>query len=79
MRLLYSIAEASKLLGLSPKSIRRRIDRRQLPFCRLRGRVFIPAKELEIFIANLPGINAEQAIAQADKEGQDAHSSGSLQ
>lgn len=58
---LLNVKEAATFLGTDPRWIRRRVDRRLLPYRKLCGRIFFLRSELEDFITSLPGISVEQA------------------
>ncbi|MGO8696176.1 MAG: helix-turn-helix domain-containing protein [Limisphaerales bacterium] len=45
----YTLSEAATLLRMSPKSVRRQIDRGNLRRCDKFGRVLIPRKDVETF------------------------------
>ena len=49
-RLSYKITEAAELLGVSPTTIRRAIDRGMLNPCRVFRHVLIPVDQLERLI-----------------------------
>lgn len=53
--------------ALTEPAIRARIQRGTFPFVRLGRRVLIPAAELEKFLSKLPGLTAEQALANVAK------------
>ncbi len=61
------VSETASLLGTTPKSVRRRIERGELPYRRWGRRVLIPADELESFLRGLPGKTADEALAVAEE------------
>jgi excisionase family DNA binding protein len=62
-----SISEVATILGLTPKAIRQRIARGQLPFRRFGRRVLVPTSDLERFMASLPGRTADEAVAAVEE------------
>ena len=50
-----TVEQTAEVLGLTPKAVRQRISRGQLPFRKLGKRVLVPAVELEKFLFALPG------------------------
>jgi excisionase family DNA binding protein len=64
-----TVEQTAEELGLTPKAVRQRIARGQLPFRKLGKRVLIPVTELKTFLATLPGRTAKEAVA-AVEEGQ---------
>ena len=62
-----TIAQTAAELGLTPKAVRQRIARGQLPFRKLGKRVLIPTEELEKFMAALPGRAAKEAVAAVEE------------
>ncbi len=62
-----TVDETAKKLKTTPKGIRHRIDRGQLPFKRWGRRILIPVGELENFLASLPGRTAEEAVAAVER------------
>ena len=63
---LLDVHGAGGMLGCSEKVVRARVARRLLPFRRFGGRIVFLRKELETFIANLPGCllaEAQQNLA----------------
>ena len=61
--LLLDVAGASALLGMTPKAIRGRVERRLLPYRRLQGRVVFVKAELLEYLEALDGVTVEEAIA----------------
>ena len=57
-----TIDEVAEELNITPKAVRHRIARGQLPFRKLGRRVLVPVKEWEKFLARLPGRTAEEAL-----------------
>lgn len=57
---LLSIADTATYLGLTESSLRKRVERRQVPFRRLGKRIIFDLQELERFIQTLPGISLEE-------------------
>lgn len=47
---LLTVQEAAQILACSPKALRRRIERRQLPIVRLGGRVLVLANDIRALI-----------------------------
>lgn len=62
-----TVEQTAAELGLTPKAVRQRILRGQLPFRKLGKRLLIPAAELEIFLASLPGRTAKEAAAAVEE------------
>ena len=59
--MLLNVTSAARLLGLTPKALRRRIDRRTIPFKKLGRRIMFVQDELWDFIATLEGCSCEEA------------------
>lgn len=56
-------------MGLRTQSqIRHLIERRQIPFRRLGGRIVFLRRELEAFLARAPGCSVEEAVRNAGRE-----------
>ena len=62
------IHEVSREHDWTEPAIRARIARGTLPHVRLGRRVLIPAKELEKFLSKLPGLSADEALANQAKK-----------
>lgn len=69
MKKLLTIAQVSTLLGMSPKSIRQRVYRRQIPFRRWGSRILFLEDEVAEFIQSLPGIGPDEAERRVDGYG----------
>ena len=61
MSYVLDVRGAAELLGCTPKAIRKRVERRMIPFRRWGGRLVFRTTELESFIAALPGCTLEEA------------------
>jgi excisionase family DNA binding protein len=64
-----TVVRVAELLSLTPKAVRQRIARGELPYRRWGRRVLIPASELEEFLGALPGRSARQAVATIEGAG----------
>jgi excisionase family DNA binding protein len=64
-----SVVSAAEVLSCTPKAVRQRIARGELPYRRWGRRVLIPVAELEEFLAALPGKSARQAVAAVEGSG----------
>ena len=62
---VLDVDTAAAFLGDSPKGTRSKIARGLLPHRRLAGRIILIRSELEQWLAALPGVNASEAIANA--------------
>lgn len=62
VELLY-ISDAASYFNCSQKAIRRRVERKILPYRRLGGRICFLRSELQAFIENLPGTSLAEAQA----------------
>ena len=58
---VLDISSAAELLGMTPKGIRKRVERRMIPFKKWGSRICFVRAELESFIASLPGCTVEEA------------------
>lgn len=58
---LLDVSAAATFLGSSEKVVRARVARRLLPFRRFGGRIVFLRKDMEAFIADLPGCTLEEA------------------
>jgi excisionase family DNA binding protein len=59
---LLGVREAAQLLGVSEHTVRARIRRNLLPFCRWGSRIVLRRSELLDFLSRLPGVTAEEAM-----------------
>ena len=64
---LWDIATGAKALGVSEKTLRNQIARGLVPHRRLAGRIVLLAEECHEFLRRLPGVNAEEALANVAK------------
>ena len=62
------VAGTATLLGLTPKSVRARVARHQLPFRRLGSRILFSRVELIEFLAKLDGVTVGEALSNASRE-----------
>jgi len=53
---------AAELLGCTPKAIRKRVERRMIPFKKWGGRICFVRTELDSFISSLPGCDLDEAV-----------------
>ena len=65
----FTVAAVAALLSVTPKAVRQRISRGELPYRRWGRRILIPAVELEEFLAALPGQSARQAVSAVEEGG----------
>jgi hypothetical protein len=61
--LIADVATIARELGDSEKGIRAKVARGLLPHRRLGGRVIFVRAELEGFLRRLPGVSADEALA----------------
>jgi hypothetical protein len=54
-------------LGETPKTARAQVDRGLLPYRRLGGRIVFIVEEVQEFLRRLPGVTADEAIANVVK------------
>jgi excisionase family DNA binding protein len=64
-----TVTRAAEVLSCTPKAVRQRIARGELPYRRWGRRVLIPAEELEAFMEALPGKSARQAASTVEESG----------
>jgi excisionase family DNA binding protein len=62
-----TVKETAQLTGSTPKAIRNRIARGQLPYRKLGRRVLVPEQDLKIFLEALPGRTAQEAVAAVEE------------
>jgi excisionase family DNA binding protein len=62
-----TVEETARLAGSTPKAIRNRIARGQLPYRKLGRRVLIPEQDLIIFFEALPGRTAQEAVEAVEE------------
>ena len=62
------VTAAGTFLGMTPKTVRRLIERRRIPFRRVGRRVILVRSELDEWLRILPGASLEEALAR--QEGQ---------
>jgi hypothetical protein len=53
--MVLSMTAAAYELGVTPKALRKRVERHQIPFKKWGGKVVFMRRELEKFFENLPG------------------------
>lgn len=56
-----TVQEAAAKLGLTVQGVYKRIARNQVPYRKMGGRVRIPEKDLDEFMAGLPGCSVDRA------------------
>jgi excisionase family DNA binding protein len=56
MKAYLTTDDVARLLGRTPKAIRRMVERGQLPYRKLGRRILFLRAELDEFIAALPGV-----------------------
>lgn len=59
---VLDVSGCAALLGTTEKAIRARVDRRQLPFRRLGGRIIFLRSELMAFLDALPGCRPTETL-----------------
>ena len=63
----WTVERTAEELGMTPKAVRQRIARGQMPFKKLGKRILIPSVELEKFLNTLPGRTAQEAVAAVEE------------
>jgi excisionase family DNA binding protein len=61
MEKYLTISQAAEILALSPKALRRKIARREVPFVHVGRLVRIPASQLQRYISGFTGCDADEA------------------
>ena len=64
-----TVPETAQRTGKTVRAIWLDIYRQRLPHRRWGRRVLVPVDELEKFLASLPGVSAEEAMAKLEGEG----------
>jgi hypothetical protein len=64
---LWDIATGAHQLGETEKTLRSQITRGLVPYRRLGGRVVLIADEVRAFLRQLPGVSADDALANVAK------------
>jgi excisionase family DNA binding protein len=59
---LLDVSSAATLLGQSEKWIRKRVERRQIPFRKVGARVLFATQDLQNFLKALPGTTVQEAL-----------------
>ena len=54
--------------GLTVPAIRKRVERRTIPFLKFRGRIMFPRAEVERFLDECPGVTVDEALANVQGE-----------
>lgn len=62
-----TVPEAAQRAGKTDRAYWQDIYRNRAPYRRWGKRVFVPEDELDKFLASLPGVSAEEAIAEVVK------------
>jgi excisionase family DNA binding protein len=60
---LLEVKSAAARLGWKEAVVRKKLERRLLPFVKLGGRIYIPERALEQYLGSLPGLTVEEALA----------------
>lgn len=68
MQEYLTVPEVAERLGLTPKAVRQRLLRGQLPYRKFVKGVLVPVAELEEFLAALPGNSVAAALANGRKK-----------
>jgi hypothetical protein len=63
-----TVPEAARRAGKTERAYWQDIYRKRVPYRRWGKRIFVPEDELEKFLASLPGISAEEAVAKIKGE-----------
>ena len=68
---LLDIRSGATLMGQTQRWVRKRIERKVIPFRKIGGRVYLVRSELEEWLAQAPGVSPTEAIdnALARREG----------
>ena len=66
LKKVLSFEEAKAILNIEDKALRQRIYRCQVPYKRWGGRIVFFRDELEQFLATLPGVSVQEAVARVE-------------
>jgi predicted DNA-binding transcriptional regulator AlpA len=66
---LLDIRNAAVLLGLTEKGLRRQVERGRVPHRRLGRKLVFIQRELELWVADLPGVTLDQVREMQDRRG----------
>jgi excisionase family DNA binding protein len=59
-----SLSKAANYLGLTEKALRKRVERREIPFRRAGRKLVFDLLELDQWFANLPGTTLQEAMVR---------------
>lgn len=65
---LLTVTTAAEFLGTTEKALRARVDRKQIPFRKWRGKIVFIRGELEEYFHSLPGCSLEEALRNEDRQ-----------
>jgi hypothetical protein len=64
-RRFVTLPDAAAFLGMTTKAIRKRVERRTIPFRRAGKRLIFDLAELEKWATGFPGVSLDEAIQRA--------------
>ena len=65
---LRNLEEGAEKARRTPKSMRNLVNRKQIPFRKIKGRIFFIEEELDQWILNSPGFTLEDYLRKEKKE-----------
>ena len=60
------LPEAAVFLGMTQKALRKRVERKTIPFRRAGKRLIFDLAELQEWVASLPGVTTEEALRRGE-------------
>jgi excisionase family DNA binding protein len=67
---LLDVNSGATLMGQTERWVRKRIERKVIPFRKIGGRVYLVRSELEEWLARAPGVSPTEAIDNALARGE---------
>ena len=68
-----SLPKVAAFLGMTPKALRKRVERRTISFRRAGKRLLFNLVELEAWVSELPGVTAEEALGRMENTHNQKH------
>ena len=68
MSRFLDVSSTAEFFGMTEKGIRKRVERRMIPFRKWGGRIVFVKEELEKFVDSLPGCSLDEAQINEEKK-----------
>ena len=64
---VLSLEETSSFLKTTPKAVRNKVMRKQIPFRKVAGRIVFIEDEIKIWVENAPGFTLEECLRRGNR------------